>query len=237
MDGGARFAWRLAVTVVAVAPSLAACTFDWSREPAPPAQISPDQPGDAGTEPATDSGTGGDDGSPGKPDDAGSSDAGPRPIVPTVTAWVAPGTAVNGQMFTAITEVPIGSGEPVALETNLFGASTVLSIMTPDGTYDETACLRLIFPKPVTSVDAAARRLDDSGMNPCPTMTACHEVDVFAFIEGEPSSTGGYQHLSRDDLWFHGSTNISSALPDGTTMVLMCPWRPTQLASFQGVAR
>jgi hypothetical protein len=238
MDGGARFAWRLAAGVIAVAPSLAACTFDWSRESPSVTPPPMDDAGDTDVQPSSDSGNGGDDGSSGRPNDAGSSDGpGTRPIVPAVTAWVTPGTSVNGQTFTATSEVPIGTGEPAAIETNVFGAPTVITIDTPDGAYDETACLRLIFPQPVSSVNASARRLDDSGMSACPTMTACHEVDVFAFTEGQPSANGGYQHLSRDDLWFHGSTYLSSALPDGTSMVLMCPWRPTQLASFQGVAR
>jgi hypothetical protein len=133
--------------------------------------------------------------------------------------------------------VALGSGEPVMLVTNVFDAPALLAIDTQEGTYQESACVVLGFDAPVRSSSATARRIDDSGMAACPTMTTCHEVDVFAFTTGQPSSNSGYQHLSRDDLWQQGATSLSSSLPDGTTMVLLCPWRPTDLGAFAGIPR
>ena len=236
MNGGGSIPWRSMAATVAAASLLAACTFDWTRQPAPTVEPQPDPNEDAGPAPAPDAGANGDDAGTGHPE-AGPHDAGIRALVPTVTAWVTAGTAVNGEMMNTEVHVSLGSGEPVRLVTDVFDSPAFLAIETQDGTYQETACVELGFDSPVRSASATARRLDDSGMAACPTMTTCYEVDVFAFTPGQPSSNSGYQHLSRDDLWQQGPTSLSSSLPDGTTMVLLCPWRPTELAAFAGVPR
>ncbi len=236
MNGGGRIPWRSTAATVAAAWLLAACTFDWTRQPAPGVDPTPDPNEDAGPPPAPDAGPGGGD-SGANHADASGRDADIRSLVPSVTAWVTAGTVVDGQPIDTEAHVALGSGEPVMLSTNLFAAPSFLSIDTQDGTYQETACVELGFGAPVRSMSATARRIDDSGMAPCPMSTTCHEVDVFAFIPGQPSSNSGYQHLSRDDLWQQGATSLSSPLPDGTTMVLLCPWRPTELGAFSGVPR